>query len=142
MKNLIFLVVLFFSISFYGQTDSTSGKEIEGKVIVQKYGPTINGQVVKKPLKIRKEQLKDIVIGFKSKTKADVKVIGFSIKIPGVQSAIIKGNKIDDTTYQNILKIASKGDMITIFDIKSDLKPEKESEQIVDKIPPILLEIY
>ncbi|MEK8178999.1 GldM family protein [Flavobacterium buctense] len=42
----------------------------------------------------------------------------FSLKIPGRKTIVIQGNKIDEKTFKEISKYASKGDEIAIFDIK------------------------
>ncbi len=50
-----------------------------------------------------------------------VKVVGFSLKIPGFKSIVVEGDTIDDRTYQEIIKNSSKGDQIVISDIKTKL---------------------
>jgi gliding motility-associated protein GldM len=46
---------------------------------------------------------------------------GFTIKVPGQPSVVVRGDKMDDAALKAIAK-AKRGDLITIFDIKSTLK--------------------
>ena len=46
-------------------------------------------------------------------------VTGFSIKIPGMGAIVIKGNKIDADTYEKVVKNTSRGDQITVAEIKT-----------------------
>ncbi|WP_284651015.1 hypothetical protein [Flavobacterium terrisoli] len=129
MKKVIFLFVLFFSISFYGQNDKIN------------FVVTVNGMDASNIIKMKKEQLKDAVIAyrFEDKNLSDTKVIGFIIKVPGIQAVKIVGNKIDDRTYQKILRTASKGDKITFFDIKTN---KNSTSGPICNVGPVVIEIY
>ncbi len=50
-----------------------------------------------------------------------IKVIRFSLKIPGRNSIIVNGDTIDEKTYQDIIKYSFKGNQIIISDIKVQL---------------------
>ncbi|RXP54123.1 gliding motility protein GldM [Lutibacter sp. HS1-25] len=47
--------------------------------------------------------------------------IGFTIKVPGQSAVVVNGDKMDDQAKKAIAK-SKRGDVITIFDIKSALK--------------------
>lgn len=68
-----------------------------------------------------KNQFKDAIIRVISGNK-NLNIVHtvnrFSLKIPGRETIIIQGNKIDEKTFNDINKYASKGDEIVIFDIK------------------------
>ncbi len=140
MKKAILFFSLFLSFLFYGQNDQPEKQQTTEGCYV-----TINGIVQKKIVKMKKEQFKNMVIGFyinyKNETVSDM-VSSFSLKIPGVQAEQIKGSKIDDQLFQKILRIASKGDKITIFDIKSNLKNSNFNGIICDPAFPLVIEIY
>lgn len=140
MKKSLSFFSLFLSLLFYGQNDqSVKPQTTEGCYV------TINGIVKKGIVKMKKEQFKNLVIGFyinyKNETISE-KVSSFTIKIPGVQAEQIKGSKIDDRLFQKILRIASKGDKITFFDIKSNIKNSNFNGIICDPAFPLVIEIY
>nr|WP_294777338.1 GldM family protein [uncultured Flavobacterium sp.] len=128
MKKYFFLFVLFYSVHSFGQND---------------FILTINGIDSSKPIKLKKEALKNAVIAAYSKDKKTIQwnIIEFTIKIPGVQAEKIKGNKIDERIFNKILHSASRGDMITIFDIKTNCIKDKLGPY-PDPMFPIVIEIY
>jgi hypothetical protein len=126
MKKIILFFLLFFSLSFYGQSDFTL---------------TIKGIDASKPIKFKKEALKNAVIEFKDNKLIMFNIIGFKIKIPGVQSEQINGNRIDERIYNKIFRIVSKGDIIVISDIKTNTFKE-EKGPYPDPMFPIVIEIY
>ncbi|MGC4040906.1 MAG: hypothetical protein QM710_09045 [Flavobacterium sp.] len=132
MRFLTTVIILFFTISFYGQDDRNS------------YVATINGMEGNIVIKMRKEQFKKAVIGYNHKHKKDasINVTGFTLKIPGAQAEAIKGNKIDERMFLKILRNASRGDKITISDIKTIADNEKASGRYIDPAYPIIIEIY
>ncbi len=67
-----------------------------------------------------------------------VKVVGFSLKIPGYKAIAVDGDTIDDKTYQVIIKNSSKGDQIAISDIKVKL-PNWSGCFLVS---PMVIEVY
>lgn len=140
MKKILLLFSMFFTNSFYGQTNQPEKQQSTQGCYV-----TINGIVQKRIVKMKKEQFKNMVIGFyinyNNETVSD-KVSSFTFKIPGIQAEQIKGSKIDDRLFQKILRIASKGDMITIFDIKSNIKNTNFNGIICDPAFPLVIEIY
>jgi len=125
MKKIVILFLLFFPLSFYGQNDFTL---------------TIKGIEASKPIKFKKEALKNAVIEFKDNKLLKFNIIGFKIKIPGVQTQEIKGNKIDERIYNKIFRIVSKGDIIVISDIKTNIIKE-EKGPYPDPMFPIVIEI-
>ncbi len=52
------------------------------------------------------------------------------------------GNKIDDRMYNKVLKLTSRGDTITFFDIKTEVIKVELSGPMRDPAFPILIEIY
>ena len=137
MKRILLLFSLFFSLSFYGQNDTIASKRSSDFVF------TINGIEGWKVIKMKKEQLKNAVIRFKDKKGLSTKkVTSFEFKIPGLKTQKIIGNKIDDYTYQKILRNASKGDILTFFDIKMDEHALVRSGPMCYLSPPLLIEIY
>jgi hypothetical protein len=140
MKRLLLLFSLFFSLSFYGQNNQSEKQQTTEGCYV-----TINGIVQKGIVKMKKEQFKNMVIGYyinlQNETVSD-KAISFSIKIPGVQAEQIKGGKIDERMYQKILRTASRGDKITFFDMKQNLNNSKFNGIICDGVAPLIIEIY
>lgn len=140
MRFLWAVIFFFFSMSFYGQGNPSAKKQAEEGCFF-----TINGIIQKGVLKMKKEQFKNMVIGYyinlQNQTVSD-KATSFNIKIPGIQAEEIKGGKIDDRMYQKILRTASRGDFITIFDIKRDVAKYKFNGIICDAKAPLVIEIY
>lgn len=139
MKKLPVLFLLLFSLSFYSQNDTVS-------VVGQKknFVFTINGISGNGVIKMRKEQFKNAVIAFSFEDKklTSKNVTSFKIKIPGIQAQLVKGNKIDNKTYQKILKTGAKGFIITLFDIKMDEDKLRISGPMCYLSPPLVIEIY
>ena len=93
-------------------------------------------------IKLQKNDLKDGAVDVKipDKNFEDVfEVTQFSFKIPGLPAIVIEGNKIDDKTFEKINKSASKGDQITIFDIKT--KTTKIRVGAICGITPMVIHI-
>lgn len=136
---------LFLSMPFYGQDAKPATPQKIEKKVEEGCFFTVNGIIQKQVLKVKKEQFKNMVIGcyinHQNKTASE-KATSFSIKIPGVQAEQISGSKIDERLYQKILRTASKGDMITFFDIKRDLKNSEFNGIYCDVMAPLVLEIY
>lgn len=133
MKRILLISSLFFSLSFYGQNDTND------------FVFTINGIEGGKVVKMQKKQLKNAVIGFKSKNKnlgLSKRVTSFGIKIPGVQLEKVIGDKIDERTYQRILKYASIGDILVFSDIKMNENKIRKEGPMCFLSPPIVIEIY
>ena len=104
---------------------------------------TINGR--SGLVKMQKNHLKDAIIKVCLEDKNlsfSSEVTGFSIKIPGLSSIIINGNKIDSSTYEKILKNASLGYQISISDIKLIILEESLKGGSCFKTNPIVIEIY
>lgn len=128
MKKYFFLFLFFYSVHSFGQND---------------FILTVNGIDSSKPVKFKKEALKNAVIAAYSKDKKAIQwnIIEFTIKIPGVQAEKIKGNNIDERIFNKILHSASRGDLITIFDIKTNCIKDKLCPY-PDPMFPIVIEIY
>lgn len=143
MKNIILLLLLFFSTPFYAQNDSVSVDK-QKDIIKSDFAFTFNGISNNGVIKVRKEQFKKAIIGFhfEDKKMGLKEVTSFSIKIPGIQAEKIIGNKIDDRIYNKILRIASRGDKITIFDIKINENKQRTLEGMCYLSPPLVIEIY
>lgn len=104
---------------------------------------TINGR--SGLVKMQKNHLKDAIIKVRLEDKNlsfSSEVTGFSLKIPGLSSIIINGNKIDSSTYEKILKNASLGYQISISDIKLIILEESLKGGSCFKTNPIVIEIY
>lgn len=136
---------LFLSMPFYAQEAKSLPTEKIEKKAEEGCFPTVNGIIQKGILKVKKEQFRNMVIGYyinRQNKAVSEKAISFGIKIPGVQAEQVKGSKIDERMYQKILRTASKGDMITFFDIKRDMKNSVFNGIYCDVTPPLVLEIY
>lgn len=127
-KKAIFLLVLCYSVHTFGQND----------LIL-----TVNGIDSSKPIKLKKEALKNALIASYSRSKESIKftIIEFTIKIPGRQAEKIKGNKINDYIFNKILRFTSRGDVITISDIKTNSIRDKLGPY-PDPMFPIVIELY
>lgn len=93
-------------------------------------------------IKLQKSGFKDGVVDVKGPDKnfEDIfTVTQFTLKIPGMPAIVIDGNKIDDKTFEKINKNASKGDQITIFDIR--IKTIKLAGAHICGISPIVIQI-
>lgn len=110
---------------------------------IEKTLPIVNGQTLKTgELKMPLSELKKLTLSVPGGG-----VIAFKLKIPGVNTLFIKGNTLSKEVLEN-LNTAKTGDVITIFDIKSDhdseispiiievLKPDQHLEQ--ESILPIV----
>ena len=96
-------------------------------------------------VRLQKTSLKDAIIkiSFEDKNLSfSNKVNSFSLKIPGMASVEVYGNKINQQTYDKILKKASIGDQITISDIRFTVLEESLKGFLICKINPIVIEIY
>lgn len=96
-------------------------------------------------VRLQKNSLKDAIIkiGFEDKNLSfSNKINSFSLKIPGVPTIEVYGNKINQQTYDKILKNASIGDQITISDIRFTVLEEALKGFLICKINLILIEIY
>ena len=67
-----------------------------------------------------------------------VRVVGFTLSIPGVPDVIVSGNKFNDRAKQ-VLKRASSGSKITIWDIK--VKATKNSKLQLKKCRPVIIQV-
>ena len=85
-----------------------------------------------------KDGVVDAMIGDKNIRKI-FEVKQFTIKIPGIGAFVIQGNKIDNNTFEKINKQVSRGDMITIFDIKT--KSSTSSSSTIFEVLPLVIEI-
>ena len=104
---------------------------------------TINGR--SGLVRFQKSSLKDAVIkiGFEDKNLSfSNKINSFSLKIPGISSIQVIGNKIDKESYEKILKNASLGDQITVSDIKFIVLEESMKGGMCFITTPIVIEIY
>ena len=93
-------------------------------------------------IKLQKSALKDGVVDGMIGDKNIRKIFDvnqFTIKIPGMGAIVIQGNKIDDDTFEKINKQISRGDMITIFDIKT--KSSTYSNSTIFEVSPLIIEI-
>ena len=114
--------------------------EIKG---VSGFATTINGR--NGFVRMQKKQFLDasIKVRFEDKNLTfSNNVTAFSLKIPGMPSIQIIGNKIDSNTYEKILKNAIKGDQITISDVKLLVLEESMKGGMCFKTTPIVIEIY
>ena len=93
-------------------------------------------------IKLQKSALKDGVVDAMIGDKNIMKIFEvkqFTIKIPGIGAFVIQGNKIDNNTFEKINKQVSRGDMITIFDIKT--KSSTFSSSTIFEVLPLVIEI-
>ncbi|MEO5777237.1 MAG: hypothetical protein ABIQ27_10030 [Flavobacterium sp.] len=93
-------------------------------------------------IKLQKSALKDGVVDVRVSDKNIedfIEVTQFSFKIPGMPAMVIEGNKIDNKTFEKINKNASKGDEITIFDIRT--KSIKIKSGPICGIQPMIIQI-
>jgi hypothetical protein len=93
----------------------------------------------------QKSSLKDAVIkiGFEDKNLSfSNKINSFSLKIPGMSSIQVIGNKIDKETFEKIIKNVSLGDQIVISDIKLLVLEESLKGGMCFQTNPIVIEIY
>ena len=96
-------------------------------------------------VRMQKNHLKDAIIkiSFEDKNLSfSNNIISFSLKIPGLPSIEVFGNKINQQTYEKIFKKASIGDYITISDIRFKVLEEALKGFLICKINPIVIEIY
>lgn len=110
---------------------------------VSGFATTINGR--SGVVRMQKNHLKDatIKVVFEDKNLTfSNNVTAFSLKIPGMPSIQVIGNKIDSNTYEKILKNATKGDQITISDVKILVLEESMKGGMCFKTNPIVIEIY
>lgn len=127
-NKVIFLLVLCFSIHSFGQNE---------------FILTVNGIDSSKPVKFKKEALNNALIAGYSMSKESIQrtIIEFTIKIPGRQAEKIKGNKINDYIFNKILRFTSRGDVISISDIKTNSIRDKLGPY-PDPMFPIIIELY
>jgi hypothetical protein len=114
--------------------------EIKG---VSGFATTINGR--NGFVRMQKKQFLDanIKVRFEDKNLFfSNNVTAFILKIPGMPSIQVIGNKIDSKTYEKILKNATKGDQITISDVKFLVLEESMKGGMCFKTTPIVIEIY
>jgi gliding motility-associated protein GldM len=103
-----------------GQTVSTS------QVFRIKGIPSPNGTIRKESgyVKMQKTSLEKSTVGAELPDfDFDLKLIttGFTIKVPGQSAVVVSGDKMDASAQKAIAK-SKRGDVITIFDIKSSLQ--------------------
>jgi hypothetical protein len=67
------------------------------------------------------------------------KITQFALKIPGINSIVINGDKIDDVTFEKINKYASKFDEIVISDIHVKTTPSFSGCILVS---PMVIQLY
>lgn len=94
-------------------------------------------------LKLQKNAFKNGVVELKfpDKNLEDIfEVTSFGVKIPGMEGIVVNGNKIDSKTFDKINRYTSKGDLITIYDIKTKWVKIKSNGPICG-ISPIVLQI-
>ena len=104
---------------------------------------TINGRSGN--VRMQKKQFLDAIIKvcFKDKNLTfSNNVTGFSLKIPGMPSIQVIGNKIDKENYEKILKKASISDQITISDVKLKVNESCLKGYMCFLTSPIVIEIY
>lgn len=96
-------------------------------------------------VRFQKSSLKDAIIkvGFEDKNLSfSNKISSFCLKIPGMSSIQVSGNRIDKETYEKIQKKASLGDQIVISDIKLIVLEESLKGGMCFKTSPIVIEVY
>ncbi len=110
---------------------------------VSGFATTINGR--NGFVRMQKKQFLDasIKVRFEDKNLNFLNnVTGYSLKIPGMTSIQVIGNKIDLNIYEKILKNSSIGDQITISDIRFKVLEESLKGGMCFKTTPIVIEIY
>jgi len=68
----------------------------------------------------------------------NLRVSGFSMKVPGSPTVIVKGTKMNGAAIRSLGK-ARKGDQITIFDVKASLVGN--SGYFLKKVSPLIIQI-
>ena len=68
----------------------------------------------------------------------NLRISGFSVKVPGSPTVIVKGSKFSGAAIRALSK-ARKGDQITIFDVKASLVGN--SGYFLKKVSPLIIEI-
>ncbi len=68
----------------------------------------------------------------------NLKVSGFSMKVPGSPTVIVRGTKMNGAAIRSLGK-ARKGDQITIFDVKASLVGN--SGYFLKKVSPLIIQI-
>ncbi len=108
----------------FTKTDTNTG------FITQNPTLTVNGIVCDGcQLNLSKKGVEKIILG----TTTNDNITGFKLKIPGVKTQIIKGNKLNDAAKQLVLN-TKQGYFIRLFDIKSKSNTfSTVSIKIVDK---------
>ena len=104
---------------------------------------TINGKAG--IVRMQKNHLKDakIKISFEDKNLVfSNEIVAFALKIPGQPSIQVIGNKIDDRTYERILRSSTIGDQITISDIKLRVMDDRLKGASCFLTSPIVVEVY
>ena len=104
---------------------------------------TINGK--SGLVRMQKAHFKDakIKVIFEDKNLSFLSnVTAFSLKIPGLPSIVVTGNKIDQRAYESILNKASIGDQIVISDIKLFVTDKAWKGATCFLHGPIVIEIY
>jgi hypothetical protein len=100
----------------------------------------INGRVG--VVDMKKENLKNanVTVRFEDKNLTfRNSVASFSVKLPGYKSIVINGNKIDEITFQKILRNISKGDQIVIFDVKMIINEPSLRNAMCFKTTPLVV---
>lgn len=93
-------------------------------------------------VRAQKSQFKNAKIRVISADKSfnlTFKITQFALKIPGINSIIINGDKIDDGTFEKINKYASKFDEIVISDIHVKTTPSFSGCILVN---PMVIQLY
>lgn len=96
-------------------------------------------------VRLQKSSLKDAVIKlrFEDKNLSFLnKINSFNLKIPRMPSIEVYGNRINQQTFDKILRNAKIGDQITISDIRFTVLEEALKGFLICKISPIVIEIY
>nr|WP_284651017.1 hypothetical protein [Flavobacterium buctense] len=94
---------------------------------------------------MKKEQLKNahVTVRFVDKNLNFLnKVTRFDLKIPGLESIQIEGDKIDEGTYQKILRKTSQGDQLALFDIKMNVYDPRLKGAMCFLTTPLVVQIY
>lgn len=96
-------------------------------------------------VRLQKSSLKDAVIKLRFEDKNlsfSNKINSFNLKIPRMPSIEVYGNRINQQTFDKILRNAKIGDQITISDIRFTVLEEALKGFLICKISPIVIEIY
>jgi hypothetical protein len=96
-------------------------------------------------VRMQKQQFKDAKVRVRFTDKNLVfsnEVVAFALKIPGQPSIHVDGSRIDNNTYERILKNAVIGDQITISEIKMKVTEESLRGASCFLTSPIVIEIY